>query len=176
MWLAVLVISIIGTLFHFIYEWSNHNKIIALFAAVNESTWEHIKIALTPTFLWSLYDGFIYGTNPNYFVGKFICLLFIIVLIPTIFYLYKKIVKKPILFIDISSFYITIILSQMIFYHFLNINELNYIIRYISIIGTFLIFGFYMIATLQPLKNFIFKDPITNKYGIKGHYEEKIKK
>lgn len=49
MWLAFIVISVVGTLFHFLYDWSNHNKIVGLFAAVNESTWEHIKIALTPT-------------------------------------------------------------------------------------------------------------------------------
>ena len=31
------------------------------------------------------------------------------------------------------------------------------------------VFGFYMVLTLLPIKNFLFKDPITNKYGIKGH-------
>ena len=25
-----------------------------------------------------------------------------------------------------------------------------------------------MVLTLLPIKNFLFKDPITNKYGIKG--------
>lgn len=50
MWIGFIVISIVGTLLHFLYEMSGHNKIVAIFAAVNESTWEHIKIALTPTF------------------------------------------------------------------------------------------------------------------------------
>ena len=58
--ISFLVISIVGTLLHFVYEWSNHNNIISLFAAVNESTWEHIKIALTPYFLYSLVDGYYY--------------------------------------------------------------------------------------------------------------------
>ena len=40
--ISFLVISIVGTLLHFVYEWSNHNKIVSLFAAVNESTWEHM--------------------------------------------------------------------------------------------------------------------------------------
>ena len=68
--ISFLVISIVGTLLHFVYEWSNHNKIVSLFAAVNESTWEHIKIALTPMFLWGLYDGYVYGFSPNYFLAK----------------------------------------------------------------------------------------------------------
>lgn len=49
--IGIIFISIIGTLLHFMYEFSGHNKIVSLFAAVNESTWEHIKIALTPTFI-----------------------------------------------------------------------------------------------------------------------------
>ena len=64
--IGIIFISIIGTLLHFMYEFSGHNKIVSLFAAVNESTWEHIKIALTPTFIWTLYDGAIYGMNENY--------------------------------------------------------------------------------------------------------------
>ena len=56
---SIIVISVIGTIAHFIYELSEHNKIVGLFGSVNESTWEHIKIALTATILWSLIDGFI---------------------------------------------------------------------------------------------------------------------
>ena len=54
--IGFIFISIVGTLLHFTYELSNHNKYVALFSAVNESTWEHIKIALTPYFVWSLVD------------------------------------------------------------------------------------------------------------------------
>ncbi|MBQ3306527.1 hypothetical protein IJH02_03820 [Candidatus Saccharibacteria bacterium] len=58
---SIVIISIIGTLAHFLYDLTNHNKFIGIFAAVNESTWEHIKIAMTPTLLWGLIDGFIYA-------------------------------------------------------------------------------------------------------------------
>ena len=104
--ISFLVISIVGTLLHFVYEWSNHNKIVSLFAAVNESTWEHIKIALTPMFLWGLYDGYVYGFSPNYFLAKSISLLAVIIIIPLLFYGYKLITKKSILIIDIMIFYI----------------------------------------------------------------------
>ena len=65
--ISIIVISLVGTLLHFLYDISKHNKFVGIFAAVNESTWEHIKIALTPTFIWGLIDGYIYGVNPNYF-------------------------------------------------------------------------------------------------------------
>ncbi|MBQ3433320.1 hypothetical protein IJG22_03470 [Candidatus Saccharibacteria bacterium] len=43
MWISIIAISILGTLAHFVYEFAHHNKTVGIFAAVNESTWEHIK-------------------------------------------------------------------------------------------------------------------------------------
>lgn len=169
MLIAIIIISVVGTLFHFLYELSHHNKIMALFAAVNESTWEHIKIALTPTILYSLYDGFCYGTNPNYFFAKVLSLLTIIVVIPLIFYSYTGIIKRHVLIIDILSFYIAIALSQFVFYTILKMPALPFTINYLGAVGTFIVFGIYMTATLFPVKNFLFKDPLTKEYGIKAH-------
>ena len=82
MFIGILVISIVGTIAHFLYDISKHNKVVGLFTAVNESTWEHIKIALTPSFLWGIVDGFKYGEFSNYFCAKFISLFSIIFIIP----------------------------------------------------------------------------------------------
>lgn len=167
--IGIIFISTLGTLLHFTYDISKHNKIIGLFSAVNESTWEHIKMALTAAFIWSIYDGYLYGTNPNYFIAKVISLVIIIVLMPLIFYTYTSILKRNYLFIDICSFYITIIASQLIMAYLLRIDSLGTITNYIGALLLFILFGFYLTATLMPLKSFIFKDPLTNKYGFMGH-------
>lgn len=167
--ISIIVISLIGTLGHFLYDLSNHNKIVGIFAAVNESTWEHIKIALTPTFLWSILDGCVYGSNSNYFFAKFICLISIMIIIPVIFYLYKFIFKNTLLFVDVLIFYISIIISQLLFRYILGLNPLEFFFNYIGCVGVFIIFGAYLLLTLLPPKNFIFKDPISKKYGFKGH-------
>ncbi|MBR0423223.1 MAG: hypothetical protein IJJ04_01065 [Clostridia bacterium] len=169
MWNSIIVISIFGTLGHFIYEMSGHNKFIALFAAVNESTWEHIKIALTPSLLWGLYDGFIYGEKPNYFAAKSLSLLAIIILIPLTFYAYKAVLKKTFLALDVIIFYISIICSQFVFKYFINLPPMGFIFEYLGTILLFGIFACYMVFTLQPPKNFIFEDPISKKYGKEGH-------
>lgn len=169
MLVSILVISVIGTFLHFLYGLSNKNKIVGLFAAVNESTWEHIKIGLTPTFLWGLIDGFIYGGNANYFPAKFLSLLSIIIVIPLLFYFYKSFTKKAILPLDIIIFYVSIAVSQFVFNYIIGLNPVNYIYSYLSCIGVFLILIIYMIFTMFPLENFIFKDPITGKYGYRGH-------
>ena len=67
-YLGIIFICVVGTLLHFTYELSHHNKIVAIFSAVNESTWEHIKICMTATIIWSLVDGFIYGVDGNYLI------------------------------------------------------------------------------------------------------------
>lgn len=171
MWISVIIISVVGTFFHFFYEMSGHNKYVALFAAVNESTWEHIKIALTPTLLWGLYDGFVYGLNPNYFIAKTLSLLVIILVIPIIFYSYTHFTKKALLPIDIIIFYIAIVLGQLTFYFVVSLDRFPFLYNYLGVVGLFIIFGCYMILTLQPLQHFIFKDPISNKYGKEGHTE-----
>ena len=56
----IFVFSVLtGFVGHFLYKFSNENKIVALFFAVNESTWEHIKIGLTPLFLSTFIDAFL---------------------------------------------------------------------------------------------------------------------
>ena len=172
MWVSIIIISIVGTIAHFLYDFSNHNKIVGLFSAVNESTWEHIKIAITPTLLWGLYDGYIYGLDSNYFVAKLFSLLAMTIIIPVIFYSQKILFKKDNTIVNILSFYIAIVLGQFLFYHIIDMPELDYIFSYISCLGLFIFFGAYLLLTLLPLEIFIFKDPISKKYGFKGHTED----
>lgn len=167
--IGILFVAIFGTLLHFMYEWSGHKRFVSIFAAVNESTWEHIKIALTPSFIWMLYDGARYGLEPNYFVAKTASLLAIIIIIPVLFYAYQIFTKKDMLIIDIIIFYISIIVSNLLFKYIIGLNSISFFITYFAVILLFVIFGFYMILTLMPFENFIFEDPITKKYGVKGH-------
>ena len=166
---SIVLISLLGTIAHFLYDLSDHNKLVGLFCAVNESVWEHIKIALTPTILWGLIDGIIYGTNPNYFLAKFVSLAVIIIIIPFLYYGYRLLTKKDMFVIDIMIFYIAIILSQFVFFKLLRIAPIPYFCKYLSVIGLFIIFTGYLIHTFMPGKNKIFKDPITKKAGFEGH-------
>ncbi|MBQ6323612.1 MAG: hypothetical protein IJI22_02135 [Bacilli bacterium] len=170
-YVGMILIAVVGTFLHFLYEISDHNKFVAIFAAVNESTWEHIKICMTPTILWSLYDGYIYGLNPNYILGKSLSLFTIIILIPILFYTYTAFTKKSILWVDVICFYITVICSGLVFNYFINANALPFIYTYLSSILLFIEVGAYMSLTFNPIKNFIFEDPISHKYGLAGHTE-----
>lgn len=45
---------ILGTIMHFVYEWSGKNPAVGLIAPVNESTWEHLKLLFFPAVIWTL--------------------------------------------------------------------------------------------------------------------------
>ena len=167
--LSIIIIFSFGALAHFLYDLSHQNKILGLFVAVNESTWEHVKIAVTPTLLWSLIDGFFYGANPNYFTAKLVSLLILTFFIPLVFYSYTRISKKPFLPVDIIIFLIAIILAQLSFAAIINQAPVTYWAAYLSGIGCFIFFGAYMTLTLMPVKTTPFKDPITGQYGFRAH-------
>ena len=168
-WIGIIIICVVGTLLHFTYELSHHNKYVAIFSAVNESTWEHVKICMTPTILWSIYEIITYGFSGNFLVAKSLCLLTIILLIPILFYSYSVFTKRSILFIDVICFYVTVICSQYVFKYFINLNNIPNIYLYLSIILLIIEIGSYLYLTFNPFDNFIFKDPITHRYGLQGH-------
>jgi len=168
-YIGIIVIFLVGASLHFVYEWSHHNKVVAVFAAVNESTWEHIKICMTPTLLWSIYEISLYGFTGNFIFAKSICLLTIILLIPILFYSYTFFAKKVYLIVDIICFLITVICSQLVFRYIINLNNYSDIFTYISFVLIIIELLLYFYLTYNPLKNFIFKDPITKKYGLDGH-------
>ena len=168
-WISIIVIFFLGSLAHFIYDLSHQNKILGLFTAVNESTWEHVKIAITPTLIWSFIDGYIYGANPNYFTAKLASLLILTFFIPLVFYSYTRITKKPILPIDVTTFLVAIILAQFVFITIINQPAVPYWATYLSITGCFIFFGAYMTLTLMPIKEIPFRDPVTGQYGFRAH-------
>lgn len=45
-------VLVLGTLSHFFFDWSGENRLVGIFAAVNESTWEHLKLLFFPALLF----------------------------------------------------------------------------------------------------------------------------
>ena len=167
-----LIISAVGTLLHFVYDWSHQNRRVGVVAAVNESTWEHIKIAIFPMFAAMFVDGFWWSSEANYFIGKLASLVATIILILVLFYGYHVFIKKSILPIDIVIFYIAIFGGQTLFWRLTTLPGCGDFWSYLALDGIFALFATVLTMTLQPLKNFIFKDPITDNYGFRGHGKE----
>ena len=54
--IGVFFIIFLGAFLHFTFALSGNNKIVGIFSAVNESTWEHFKLAVFPAFFWLLIE------------------------------------------------------------------------------------------------------------------------
>lgn len=123
--LGVIFISITGSLLHFVYDWSNNFKPFALISAVNESTWEHLKIAFWPTLIYSLLEyASISEITNNFVIAKASCLIIIPLSIVFLFYSYTKILKRNYLVVDILIFILSIYFGQKISFYILTMTQL----------------------------------------------------
>ena len=162
---SIIFACIFGTLLHFTYHLSGENGLVAVFSAVNESVWEHLKLAYFPMLITAIIGYFYIGNNiPNYLCSKALGILAAISFIIVFFYTYTGIIGNSIIFIDIASFFVAVILGEylayrLIIYNF-NCNNILGIIIMIALLVCFI--GFTYFAPHVE----IFKDPVTNKYGI----------
>ena len=168
--LSILFIIIVGTLGHFIFEWSGHRKWAGIFFAVNESTWEHIKLSIYPTVIWFFIEWAVNGWSSVLPLATAAALVSMMLLIPGIFYAYTAIVGKNFLIADIIVFVVSIIIGMEIFYGILtgigNIGPATEIISFTVIAA---IIGMYLTFSYHPLHCFLFKDPVSGGFGPYGH-------
>lgn len=164
--ISVIVSLILGTLLHFTYEWSGENKFVAIFSAVNESTWEHLKLTFYPMTLMALIGSFfIKKESNNYWFAQATGILFSIIFITIFFYTYTGIIGTNFAIIDIASFVISILLGEYIIYKLL-LSKKKYNLEKISIILIFALLLSFIVYTFDPYQIAYFKDPIEGSYGI----------
>jgi hypothetical protein len=165
--ISFFFVVIIGSLLHFCHEWSGYNPIAALFCAVNESVWEHLKLGFWSFILFSIIDfWFLKDTVQNYFFAKAVSILSMQVFIVLFFYTYTFFLKHHNLFFDITLFITGALLCHIISYLLMSRKSLDPVFRYTGI-GLLLLQAFCLILfTYFPPHLPIFKDGITGKYGV----------
>ncbi len=107
LWYGFLFTAVVGTLLHFAYDWSGQNCVVGLFAPVNESVWEHLKMLFWPMCLFGVVEyrqgGYLYD---NFIIGKALGVLGGMLAIVVIFYTYTGILGRNSLLLDVLTFYI----------------------------------------------------------------------
>lgn len=166
--ISTIFIMIVGTLLHFTFGWSNNNPLVGTFSAVNESTWEHLKLVFFPMLVAGIVEYFaLRGKTKNMIQAKAVAIVFAICFIIVFFYTYTGIIGTNFFILDILSFLLSIIIGEWIAYKII-INKSLYENKnkiFATIILTILLISF-MLFTFNPPKINLFKDPITNEYGI----------
>lgn len=167
--IGIPVLFLIGSLVHFLYDFSSKNVIIGLFSSVNESVWEHLKMVLLPIILWwSIYyftRGKKYNIDINkWFTSALISLIIAIISIPLMHYFYTNAFGIESVIIDITILLISILLGQLIALHYYNYGKgVNYILAMFIIVFNI---GVFMYFTFNPPHFPLFMDKKTGQYGI----------
>lgn len=108
---------IIGTLLHFTYQLSGNNSVVGLFSAVNESTWEHLKLLFFPAIIFLIVEYIFIGKDyPNLIFNMALGILIGMFIIVAFFYTYTGITGKDNLLLDIIDFVIGVFVAYFIGY------------------------------------------------------------
>lgn len=161
---SIIFESILGIILHFLFNWSNHNLFIGSFSAVNESTWEHLKLIFFPMLITIIISYFFFNKNVNYLCSKTIGILVSMLFTVTFFYTYTGILGFNIDILNIILFFTTIIFGEYVTFKLITLNfSCNK--PFFLTLSLVILLCFITFTYITPHLG-IFKDPITNNYGI----------
>ncbi len=164
--ISILFIFILGVLLHFTYEWSNQNSLVGLFSAINESTWEHLKLVFFPTLLFTLIGNFLYKKEyPNYLCAKTKGILISLAFLVIFFYTFQGVIGFSLAILNISSFFISVLVGE--FYFLKEKEQISCCNKFCIFILILLTLCFILFTYFPPPIN-LFKDPLTKTYGIQN--------
>lgn len=156
---SVIFTYILGTLLHFIYDWSKQNLVVGLFSAINESTWEHLKLIFFPMLIVLIIGYFYLKQKPNnYICAKTIGILTAMAFTVVFFYTYTGVIGKNIDIINIASFFIAVLLGEILSY-FLMIKDFKCNKNVVIIVLITLVILFF-VFTVKPPKIGLFISPV----------------
>ncbi|MBO5096629.1 MAG: hypothetical protein J6B98_07120 [Bacilli bacterium] len=152
---------------HFLFDLFP-NIITSIFAPVNESIWEHMKVLFGSIILSGVIQK-IYilvikkEKLNNICFSNFIAAIssipiFLILFLPVYFIIGNNFIVTIIIML------ITIIISEFLSY--LIMNKPDFKLENITIFMVIMVYIFFTILTYYPLKNFLFIDKKTSTYGI----------
>ena len=160
------VTSLGGTLLHFLYDWLGEAIWIAPFSGVNESTWEHMKLLFFPMFIYAIVQSFFFKERKDFWCVKLRGILLGLALIPIIFYTYNGVFGKSPDWINIAIFFISAAIAYLYETRLFNNEKIACSSPKTAIIALSVIALLFIVFTFATPEIAIFKDPVTNTYGI----------
>jgi len=139
---------ILGTISHFVYDWTGGNFLAGLFFPVNESTWEHMKLLFFPMFIYTLIAGkWMEEEYPCIYNAMFTGILVGLVLIPTIFYTYTGVLGFTVDWLNIALYVISVLAAYYVVYRVAQkcTGKDSKVLRYVmyALVLAFMIFSVY---------------------------------
>ena len=160
--LAFLIIGTVGTLWHFIYEWSGENSLIAVIAPINESVWEHLKLLFFPAFIYFIIEYFLCKENcENYIPAAVIGIFAGMLAITAFYYTYNGILGYGVTVLDIFSYFLGLFVTLWVKRKILrNKYFCSKTAKYLSLFFTVLTAILFGVWSFYPPQLAIFNPPI----------------
>ncbi len=160
-------VAILGTLLHFAYDWTQGCILVAPISAVNESTWEHMKIMFFPMLIYALIQSKFFAKDyQNYWTIKCIGTLVGTLLIPFLFYLLNAILGKTPDWLNVLIFFISLGVAFLIEGILLKSQWLHQTNQTMPKIILGITACLFFLFTFFPPKLPIFLDPVSRQFGI----------
>ncbi|MGN0550611.1 MAG: DUF6512 family protein [Acutalibacteraceae bacterium] len=160
----------VGTVLHFVFEWSGGAVWSVLFGAVNESVWEHIKIFTIPYLAWSFIE--LAAARPPFkmfVISKTVGIYSLGLAEILFFYLYTAFTGKAVLWVDILSVFVFIALAHVLSYKITYLQRDFRVWFPLAAVLLFLYFCMFFWFTVSPPKAELFKDPVTGTFGLPAY-------
>ena len=158
--ISFLTASLLGTLSHFVYEWSDDNFFVGLFFPVNESTWEHLKLVFLPILIVSVSEFFIGRIQREDFSCiKLRSALLGMLVIVVLFYTYTGVLGTVIDWLNIVIYFVGMGTAYLYSYRKLNSEKLLHCNPRLSLLLTFTLLVLFMIFTVYPPSLGLFRAP-----------------
>lgn len=160
------VTSLGGTILHFLYEWTNESIFVAPFSGVNESTWEHMKLLFFPMLIFALFQSLFFRGTKEFWCVKLYGTLLGLALIPIIFYTYNGAIGESPDWINIAIFFISAACAYYFEYRLFKSGRVKCKHGRLALAMLLIIAVLFVVFTFYTPKIGIFRDPLSNLYGI----------
>lgn len=154
-----------GTLFHFLYGWTQNSVLTAPFCAVNESTWEHMKLLFFPLFVYALLERRALENRADFWCVKCVGITVSLVLVPVLYYTTLGSFGSSPAYLNIAFFFLSAAACCILEYRlFLRENTLSCAEK-LALTSLVLLAGIFVLFTFVTPRIPLFQDPLTLRYG-----------
>ena len=163
-WAGFTFAVVLGTLLHFLYAWTGAYA-FAPVSAVNESTWEHMKILFFPLLFFALFQSRYATAYQGFWWIKCIGIFVGVSCIPILFYTYNGAFGKSPDWLNILFFFIAAAISFFVETHLF---RAQFSPRFSWLAIALLALGVvaFCVFTFIPPRLPIFQGPISGGYGL----------
>ncbi len=173
---AFIFIGTIGASLHYIFELSGFWSPIGWLGAVNESTWEHLKMVFWPALFFALIEyTYVRDVARNYAIGKAVSIMTMMAIIIITWYIYTPFLGN-VNWLNIAIFYVAVGIGQAISYRILSSPPMEFQqARRLAFGSLFLLTFAFVFFTYYPPRVSLFEHfdlQDTGEYGILDDYED----